>query len=146
MPTITEKQLSLIEEFNKFPGWEEKYKHLMELGKRMPPLPSEFKIDKYRVKGCQSQVWLKASLDGDRIVYKGESDAMIVNGLASMLVSVYSGETPVTIMKDPADFLKEIGLSSHLSQSRANGLAAMVRQFKNYAIAFDALMKQRVKS
>ncbi len=146
MPTITEKQLSLIEEFNKFSGWEEKYKHLMELGKRMPPLPNEFKIDKYRVKGCQSQVWLKAGLDGDRIVYKAESDAMIVNGLASMLVTVYSGETPAAIMKDPADFLKEIGLTSHLSQSRANGLAAMVRQFKNYAIAFEALMKQRVKS
>jgi len=141
--SIEAKQQSIINEFSRFSDWEERYKHIIALGKLLPPLPDEYKNEKNRIKGCQSQVWLHAYLDNHKIIYKAESDAMIVNGLAALLISVYSGQPPIDIMNSSTDFLNQIGLTSHLSQSRANGLAAMVKQFKNYAIAFNVLLQSR---
>lgn len=139
--TILEKQSTLVEEFSKYKSWEERYKRIIEMGKNLPPIDEELKTEKYRVKGCQSQVWLVPNFHDGILEYKIDSDAMIVKGLASILLHVFSGHTPKDIADAPIDFLQKIGLTSHLSQSRANGLASMVKQFKNYAIALS-LMNQ----
>ena len=141
--SIQDKQNAIIEEFKKYSSWEERYKHIIQLGKALPDIEDELKKEENRIKGCQSQVWLVANLDGDKITYRASSDAMIVRGLAALLISVFSGESPLDIAKSSTDFLTEIGLHSHLSQSRSNGLASMVKQFKNYAIAFSVLLQKQ---
>ena len=138
---ITDKQQKLIEEFSGFSTWEARYKRIIDMGKMLPPLADEFKIEMYKVKGCQSQVWLVAKMDNGHVIYNIDSDAMIVRGLAALLKQVYSGHTPQDILNAPTDFLEKIGLTTHLSQSRSNGLAAMVRQFRNYAVAFSVMQK-----
>ena len=135
--SILEKQNNLVAEFKTFSSWEERYKKIIEMGKALPNIEEEYKIDKYRVKGCQSQVWLVAKMNNDTIDYKIDSDAMIVRGLAAILQTVFSGHTPKDVANASIDFLQEIGLTSHLSQSRANGLASMVKQFKNYALVLQ---------
>ncbi len=134
-----------VQTFDSFKTWEEKYKHLMSLGKSLPPFPEDQKTEINRVKGCQSQVWLIASYENGKIHYKIESDALIVKGLAYILYDTFSGATPRAILDQGTDFLTSIGLTQHLSQSRSNGLSAMVRQFKNYAIAFMALEQQKLQ-
>lgn len=138
---IHEKQQEIIDEFSRFDSWEGRYRRIIELGKTLPPLADELKIKKYKVKGCQSQVWLVANLKDGTVFYDIDSDAMIVKGLAAILKSVYSGHAPQEIISAPTTFLEKIGLTTHLSQSRSNGLAAMVRQFRNYALAFAAMQK-----
>jgi len=143
MKSIAEKQQDIVDEFSKFTDWEGRYKRIIEIGKKLEPIAEEYKTDENKVKGCQSQVWMHAFLDDNKnVVYEIESDAMIVNGLAAILKSVFSGNTPKDIMESDTKFLEDIGLIAHLSQSRANGLGAMVRQFKNYAIAFNHLVTQ----
>lgn len=142
MLNITEQQAALVKEFGAYTDWEKRYQRIIDLGKALPVMPESLKTEANKVRGCQSQVWLSAELtSGSHVVYQVDSDAMIVRGLAALLVSVYSGHTPQEIIAAGSDFLTQIGLTSHLSQSRANGLAAMVRQFKNYAVAFDYAMK-----
>lgn len=143
--TIQEKQNQLIKEFSKHKDWTDRYKRIIELGKSLDRLPKNFMTEENRVRGCQSITFLYAKLDGNKITYQAESDALIVRGLAQMLISVFSGHTPQEILAAKADFLKEIGLTTHLSQSRSNGLAAMVRQFKNYAIAFNVVATSLAK-
>lgn len=140
--SIQDKQQEIISEFSKFSSWEEKYKRLIELGKTLPSYPDEFRDDKFKVKGCQSQVWLHPNFNGEVVLYDIDSDAMIVKGLAAILHQTFNGHTPKEITDASMDFLTEIGLTSHLSQSRSNGLAAMVRQFKNYALAFQMLQQK----
>ena len=144
--TIVEKQEKLIKEFSNFKNWEARYQHIINLGKTLPPLAEKYKIEENRVKGCQSLAWLHAALSGNKVEYEADSDAIIVRGLIAMLIYVYSGESPQDILKSNTDFLATIGLTTHLSQSRSNGLAALVKQFKNYAIAFDVLLKANKKS
>lgn len=144
--TITDKQQKLIEKFSNFRDWEARYQHIINLGKNLPPLADKYKTEQNRVKGCQSLAWLHAALHDGKIAYEADSDALIVRGLIAILLHVYSGHEPKEIMESGTDFLAKIGLSTHLSQSRANGLAALVRQFKNYAIAFDALLKQNKRA
>lgn len=139
MNAIGQKQKNIVEEFSKFPQWEDRYKYIIELGKNLPAFPEEHRLEKNKVKGCQSQVWLHAWMENGKVYYHADSDALIVKGLASLLVQVFSGHDPKEIMAAGTDFLADIGLTSHLSQSRSNGLAAMVRQFKNYAVAFSLL-------
>lgn len=139
LQSIEDKQLAVIDEFSDFLNWEDRYRRIIDLGKSLPPLADEFKIEKYKVKGCQSQVWLVARLENGSVIYDIDSDAMIVRGLAAILKQVFSGHTPNDIAKSSTDFLQKIGLTTHLSQSRSNGLAAMVRQFKNYAVAFAVM-------
>lgn len=141
--TIAEKQAEIIAEFENLSDWEARYQKIIERGKALPELAEVYRTEKNKVKGCQSTVWLHAELEGDKVKFLGDSDAMIVRGLVALVLYVYSGETPVTILATPPDFIAKTGLGSHLSQTRANGLAAMIKQIKNYAIAFDFLLKSK---
>lgn len=135
---IGQKIETLIADFRRFSDWEERYKHLIELGKNMPAMDEAHKVSANLVKGCQSQVWLHADLKDGRIVFEADSDASIVKGIIALLVSVYSGSTPDEILTTRPTFLEEIGLREHLSMSRANGLNSMMKQISFFALAFKA--------
>lgn len=136
-PTLVQNEL--IAQFAKLTAWEDKYKLIIERGKHLPPLPENYRTEENKVKGCQSQVWLFAELNSDQsITYYADSDAVIVKGLVSMLVEIYSGANVKDILSTDAFFLKEIGLNAHLSPSRTNGLFAMIKQMKLYALAYSA--------
>lgn len=134
--TIEEIESEIVEEFSLFDSWDEKYEYIIDLGKKLPPLEDEFKIDENKVRGCQSTVWLVANYKDGRIFYKADSDAVIVKGLISMLIRVLSGHVANDIIDAKLDFINEIGMMSHLAQTRSNGLLAMVKQMKNYALAY----------
>lgn len=133
---IEEIEREIVEEFSLFDSWDDKYEYIIDLGKKLQPLDSENKKDENRVRGCQSTVWLIAEYRNGRVFYKAESDAVIVKGLISMLIRVLSGQTPDSIVGAKLDFLSEIGMMKHLAQTRSNGLLSMVKQMKNYALAF----------
>ncbi len=137
--SITEKQQAIIDEFAALESWEDRYKSIIERGRKLPDMPEELKTDKNIVKGCQSVVWLHATPVDGRVKFQGDSDAMIVRGLIALLLEVYSGATPGEILATPADFINETGLGSHLSQTRANGLASMVKQINMYAAVLKAV-------
>lgn len=140
--SIEERQLAIINEFSAISDWEERYKRIIEYGRKLPPMSPEHQVDKNKVKGCQSTVWLHGALEDGKVVFYGDSDAMIVKGLIALVLGVYSGATPAEILNTPPTFIEKTGLSSHLSQTRANGLAAVIKQIKFYALAFDALLKR----
>ena len=133
----------MVAQFSKVSDWEQKYEKLIELGKAWPGIPEELKNEDLKVKGCQSQVWIKADLKDGKIYFIGDSDAIIVRGLVALVLSVYSGQTPSEIMKYDASFLKDIGLDSGLSPSRTNGLYSMIKQIKYYATAFAYLLSKQ---
>lgn len=132
-------------DFNRFSDWEERYKHLIDLGKKMAPMDEAFKVDANLVKGCQSQVWLHAELSGDIITFQADSDASIVKGIIALLTKVYSGSTPDEILCTKPTFLEEIGLREHLSMSRANGLNSMMKQITFFAMAYKAKLSMEKK-
>ena len=134
--TIEATENEIVEEFSLFDSWDDKYEYIIDLGKRLPTLDDQYKKDENRVRGCQSTVWLTADYEIGKIFYKADSDAVIVKGLISMLIRVLSGQEPDKIINANLDFIKEIGMMSHLAQTRANGLLAMVKQMKNYALAY----------
>ena len=134
--TIQEIENEIVEEFSLFDPWDDKYEYIIDLGKKLAPLEAQHKLDENKVKGCQSTVWLVADYKDGRVHYKAESDAVIVKGLISMLIRVLSGQTPDDIVNAKLDFIREIGMMSHLAQTRSNGLLSMVRQMKNYALAY----------
>ena len=134
--TIPEIEQEIIEEFSLFDSWDEKYEYIIDLGKKLPPLEDEHKIDDNRVRGCQSTVWLVADYHDGKVFYKAESDAVIVKGLISMLIRVLSGQSPNQIIDAKLNFIQEIGMTTHLAQTRSNGLLSMVKQMKNFALAF----------
>src|SRR4029078_4528651 len=134
--TIEEIEQEIIEEFSLFDNWDDKYEYIIDLGKKLPPLEEQYKKDDNKVKGCQSTVWLVADYKNGRIHYKADSDAVIVKGLISMLIRVLSGQPADDIVNARLDFIREIGMISHLAQTRSNGLLAMVKQMKNYALAY----------
>ena len=136
LKTIEEIENEIIEEFSLFDSWDDKYEYIIDLGKKLPTLEQEHKRDDNKVKGCQSTVWLVAEYRNGHVFYKADSDAVIVKGLISMLIRVLSGQTPDDIVKAPLNFIKEIGMMSHLAQTRSNGLLSMVKQMKNYALAY----------
>lgn len=133
---IAEKEAEIIEDFSLFDSWDEKYEYIIDLGKKLPLMEDELKTDDKKVKGCQSTVWLVAEEKDGRVFYKADSDAVIVKGLISMLISVLSGQKPDDIVNARLDFINKIGMTSHLAQTRSNGLLAMVKQMKNYALAY----------
>lgn len=139
--TIEEIQNEIIDEFSFFENWEERYEYLIELGKSLKALPEEKKSDDKIIKGCQSTVWLDAKMEDDTIVFEADSDAILPKGLAALLVRIYNNQKPVDILNSSTDFIEEIGLQEFLSPTRANGLLAMIKQFKFYAIAFQAKNK-----
>ncbi|MBN8861948.1 MAG: SufE family protein [Sphingobacteriales bacterium] len=134
--SIRETELEIIDEFALFDSWDDKYEYIIDLGKKLPPLAAVHKTDDNKVRGCQSTVWLAASYRDGRVYFEADSDAVIVKGLISMLIRVLSGRTPDEILEAPLDFIKEIGMTTHLAQTRSNGLLSMVKQMKNYALAF----------
>ncbi len=134
--TIEEIESEIVEEFSLFDSWDEKYEYIIDLGKKLPALEDAFKKDENKVRGCQSTVWLVADYKDGRIFYKADSDAVIVKGLISMLIRVLSGHDANEIIDAKLDFIKEIGMMSHLAQTRSNGLLSMVKQMKNYALAY----------
>ena len=136
--TIQQTEAEIVEEFSLFDSWDDKYEYIIDLGKKLAPLPDEFKKEENKVKGCQSTVWLVADFINGKVIYKAESDALIVKGLISMLIRVLSGHTPDEILNARMDFINKIGMTSHLAQTRSNGLLAMLKQMKNYALAFKA--------
>jgi len=133
---IEEIEAEIKEEFSLFDSWEDKYEYIIDLGKKLPPLDPKHKIDENRVRGCQSTVWLVADYKEGKVFYRAESDAVIVKGLISMLIRVLSGQTPDDIIQAKLNFIHEIGMTTHLAQTRSNGLLAMVKQMKNFALAF----------
>lgn len=140
---IADKIEQIKKDFGVQVDWETKYEKIIEYGKKWPGLSDEFKIEDLKVKGCQSQVWIKAEPGPNKtIVLRGDSDALIVKGLVAIVLTVYSGETPETILKTEATFLKEIGFDSGLSPSRSNGLYSMIKQIKYYATAFQYLLSK----
>ena len=136
--SIEQTEAEIIEEFSLFDNWDDKYEYIIDLGKKLAPLSPDFKKDENKVKGCQSTVWLIAHYEDGKVIYQAESDAVIVKGLISMLIRVLSGHTPDEILNAKMDFINQIGMTSHLAQTRSNGLLAMVKQMKNYALAFKA--------
>jgi len=136
--TIEEIEKEIVEEFSLFDSWDDKYEYLIDLGKKLSPLDGQYKQDENKVKGCQSSVWLVADYNEGKIIYNADSDAVIVKGLISMLIRVLSGHKPDEIVAAKLDFINEIGMTSHLAQTRSNGLLSMVKQMKNYALAYKA--------
>lgn len=136
--TIQEIQNEIIDEFSFFDDWEQRYEYLIELGKSLKPLPDDKKTDDKVIKGCQSTVWLDAKMEDGKIVFEADSDAILPKGLAALLVRIYNNQKPIDIVNSHTDFIEKIGLQEFLSPTRANGLLAMIKQFKFYAIAFQA--------
>jgi len=141
--TIKETQNKIIEEFADLTDWDEKYSLLIKMGKELPELSSEIKTTKYKLDGCQSQVWMNAKYEDGKVIVEGDSDAMIVKGLVAILIEAYSGFTPSEILLTPPNFLKKIGIDKHLSPTRKNGLGAMLKQIQLFAVAFKALGEKR---
>lgn len=141
---IQERQHKVIQDFSALQQWEDRYKKIIEMGRALPVMPENLKVEQNIVKGCQSQVWLAANLnDQGQVILQGDSDALIVKGLVSLLLYVYSGATPSEILATPPEFLKALGFEGNLSPSRANGLHSMLKQIKLYATAFEYLLKTR---
>ena len=140
MKTIKELQDEVIEEFSDFDDWMDKYQLLIDLGNEQEPLAPEFKNDQNLIDGCQSRVWLQADLVDGKVEFQAESDALIVKGIIALLIKVVSGHTPDEILDNELYFIEAIGLKDHLSPTRSNGLLAMVKQMRMYALAFKAKM------
>lgn len=138
MMTINELQDEVIEEFSVLMTGMDKYQLLIDLGSEQQALPEEYKTDQNLIDGCQSRVWLQADLVDGKVVFQAESDALIVKGLVALLVKVLSGHTPDEILDADLYFIEKIGLKEHLSPTRSNGLLAMLKQMKMYALAFKA--------
>lgn len=141
MTDIRDRIAQVVARFKACPDWEERYKELIKVGKEMPAYPEEQRLEKFQVKGCQSQVWLYPSLTHGRVSFAADSDALLVKGIVGLLVHVYSGATPAEILSQPGEFLKEIGISEHLSMNRSNGLASMLKQIQMYALVYQSLSK-----
>ncbi len=131
-------QQEIVEEFAFFDDWTERYKYIIDLGRALPPMEDSVKTEANKVRGCQSQVWLFGDLEDGRVLFQADSDAMIVRGLAALILRFYSGRTPDEILAAEPEFIEKIGMSEHLSMTRANGLRAMVKQIKLYALAYKA--------
>lgn len=137
--TIEEIQEEVIEEFSDYEDWMDKYQLLIDLGSEQEPLPAEYKIESNLIDGCQSRVWLQADLtDEGKIHFQAESDALIVKGIVTLLIRVLDNQTPDDILNADLHFIEDIGLKEHLSPTRSNGLLAMLKQMKLYAVAFKA--------
>lgn len=136
--SIQEIQDEIIDDFSLFDTWEDKYSYIIEMGKKLAPLGEEHKTTENKIKGCQSNVWLHTHMDGDKLVFEGDSDSIIVKGLVSLLIRVLSGHKPESVAVSELYFIDKIGMKQHLSMTRANGLAAMIKQMKLYGVAYQS--------
>jgi cysteine desulfuration protein SufE len=141
--TIEEVQQAIVADFSVYEDWMDKYTYLIELGNELEPIDVSYKVDQNLIRGCQSRVWLQQHLEGERIIFEAESDALIVKGLVALLLKVFSGRTPQEILDAEPYFIDEIGLRQHLSPTRSNGLMAMVKQIKLFALAYQQISNQK---
>lgn len=144
MADIQTEQQQIIDEFAALSDWTERYKHIINIGRKLEPLDEEYKIEGNLVRGCQSQVWLHTRFEDGSVIFEADSDAAITKGLVALMVRFYSGRTPDTIIGTDPVFIKKIGMQEHLSPTRSNGLASMVKQMKIYALAYKAKEEQKV--
>lgn len=140
---MTERTTQIKNRFLQFKDWEDRYKELIVLGKQLADYPEDKRDEKFKVKGCQSQVWLYPEFKDGRVYLHADSDALLVKGIVGLLVSVYSDATPEEILATPPEFLKEVGITEHLSMNRSNGLAAMMKQIQMYAVVFKSMGMQK---
>ena len=138
MDTINQLQDEVVEEFNEFTDWMDKYQMLIDLGNDLEPLASAYKNEQNLIDGCQSRVWLQCDYTEGRLVFPADSDALITKGIIALLIRVLSGHTPQEILDADLYFIEKIGLRQHLSPTRSNGLLSMVKQIKSYALAYKA--------
>ena len=131
--TLKETEDEIIDEFSLFDDWMSKYEYIIELGKHLPIIDSEHKTEEFKIKGCQSQVWLTAEMKDGKLHYKADSDAVITKGIIALLIRVLSGHRPEEILNAELGFINKIGMHEHLSPNRSNGLTAMTNYMKNYA-------------
>ena len=137
MSTIKKIQSEIIDDFEMFEDWIQKYEYLIDLGKDLPPINQKYKTEEYIIKGCQSRVWLHAENNHGKIIFTADSDAIMTKGIVAILISVLSNQTPEDIITSKLDFIKKIGLNEQLSPTRANGLVSMIKKMKLYAITFN---------
>ena len=138
MATIQQIEQEIIEDFGLFEDWTEKYQYIIELGQKLPALDEQYKTDDRKIKGCQSSVWLHAFEKGGRIYFEADSDSTFVKGEIALLIRVLSGQSPEAIVNAELKFIDAIGLRQHVAVTRANGLAAMIKQMKLYALGFQS--------
>jgi cysteine desulfuration protein SufE len=136
--TVNQKQDEIVDEFSDIEDWMDRYAYIIDLGNALPAIDEKYKTPAHIIEGCQSRVWLNAEMVGDKVVYTADSDAIIVKGIISLLIKVLSEHTPDEILNAELYFIDKIGLSEHLSPTRSNGLVAMVKQIRMYALAFKA--------
>ena len=144
--TVQQAEQALIEEFSYFTDWMDKYNYIIELGKELPIINSQYKTSQYLISGCQSQVWLHADFKDGKILFSADSDAIITKGIVNLLIKVLSNRMPQEILEAKLDFIDEIGLRAHLSPTRSNGLNSMLKQMKMYATAFEIKGEQFKRS
>ncbi len=142
MADIQEIQEKIIREFKALGDWTERYKYIIKLGRELDPLDEQYKVEDNLVRGCQSQVWLHTKLEDGKVIFQADSDAAITKGLVALMVRFYSGQSPDDIISTQPSFIKKIGMEEHLSPTRSNGLASMVKQMKIYAMAYKTKMQQ----
>lgn len=135
--TIQEIQNDIVDEFSMFEDWMQRYEYMIELGKTLPLIADEHKIEENIIKGCQSKVWVHAQMDAGNVAFTADSDAIITKGIIAILLRVFSNQSPQDIIDANTDFIDKIGLKEHLSPTRANGLVSMIKQIKMYAIAYQ---------
>ncbi len=135
--TIKEIQDEIIDDFSMFEDWEDRYQHMIDLGKSLPIIDEKYKTDDNLIKGCQSKVWLHCEKDNGKIKFTADSDAILTKGIIALLLEVYSGQKSEDILADDMSFIDKIGLKEHLSPTRANGLVSMLKQIKMYAVALS---------
>ena len=135
--SIKEIQEEIVDEFSMFEDWMQRYEYMIELGKSLPMIKEQYKTDDNIIKGCQSKVWVHAELEGDKLVFTADSDAIITKGIIAILIRVFSNQKPKDIIEADTSFIDEIGLKEHLSPTRANGLVSMIKQLKLYAVAYQ---------
>jgi cysteine desulfuration protein SufE len=134
--SIIEIEQEIIDDFSLFESWEEKYEYIIDLGKKLKPVEEKIKTEEYKIKGCQSSVWIHSTFQDGKVLFEGDSDAIIVKGLVSLMIKVLSGQSPKNIVEAPLEFINAIGLSSHLAQTRSNGLRSMIKQMKMDAAVY----------
>jgi cysteine desulfuration protein SufE len=141
MMSITEKEQEIVEEFELFDEWTDKYQYIIELGQKLPELDDKYKDEAHKIKGCQSSVWLHAYTKDDKVIFEADSDSTFVKGEIALLIRVLSNERPDAIIKAELGFIDAIGLRQHVAVTRANGLAAMIKQMKLYAVGLQSQEK-----
>ncbi|MDG0968085.1 MAG: SufE family protein [Flavobacteriaceae bacterium] len=135
--TVKQVQNEIIEEFSLFDDWMQRYEYMIELGKSLPLIDTQYKTDQNIIKGCQSKVWVHADMVDEKVIFTADSDAIITKGIIAILIRTFSNHSPKEILEANTNFIDQIGLKEHLSPTRANGLVSMIKQLKLYALAYQ---------